>query len=545
MADQQQLEDTNFDIIVLGTGLVESIIAGALARAGKKVLHLDVNAHYGGQWSVFGFRELLSWHNDMQIPPCANGSTIDYSASNKRNFKNVVFQLHSQPNQEAIELDPTKDLSKTLQSYLPTLCQSESDLLKEALEKEIETLKENTNITESVSKLRVLAAALKETRSYNLDLAPKYLACQGEMIEALIRSGVGQYLEFKGVEDIFIFDKEEGQLQKVPGSKEDVFVNKKLTLVDKRKLMKFLTYAMKFQDEPAILEGCESMPYNQFLEEKFKLSEQLRSATVYAIALLDGEGLQRTQTFMRSFGRFTKGGYLCPLYGGASEIAQAFCRICAVYGGVYMLNQELQDYEIDEESRKCTGVVTKDGQIFKCQWLVAGIDYLDKEWLPSDETSLWVSRAILVTDKGLAKGTGNNGLGYSVFPPDSIGNAKPIYAIHQNHESMACPKDQYVTYLWTESSEYSEKLLEKAIASLVKDDAKRQFTMMYQQRVRQTKGYETLWKLPSNVIPCSDPNLSLDFEDAVKEAMAAFHRCTSEDTEFMPATEQQREVDDY
>lgn len=33
----------------------------ALARAGKKVLHLDSNENYGGSWGVMSFKDLLQW----------------------------------------------------------------------------------------------------------------------------------------------------------------------------------------------------------------------------------------------------------------------------------------------------------------------------------------------------------------------------------------------------------------------------------------------------------------------------------------------------
>lgn len=91
-------------------------------------------------------------------------------------------------------------------------------------------------------------------------------------------------------------------------------------------------------------------------------------------------GLNQTHTFVTSMGRFGKGAYLCPLYGGASEIAQAFCRVCAVYGGVYILNQPLDRYII--ENSECTGVVTKEGTEYRCKKLIAGIDYLNTSWLP-------------------------------------------------------------------------------------------------------------------------------------------------------------------
>jgi Rab proteins geranylgeranyltransferase component A len=40
MAGDESL-DSYYDAVVLGTGLAESILAAALARAGKTVLHLD------------------------------------------------------------------------------------------------------------------------------------------------------------------------------------------------------------------------------------------------------------------------------------------------------------------------------------------------------------------------------------------------------------------------------------------------------------------------------------------------------------------------
>lgn len=42
---------------------------------------------------------------------------------------------------------------------------------------------------------------------------------------------------------------------KVPSSKEDVFNNQAINLIDKRKLMRFLTYAVDYQEKPEMMEG--------------------------------------------------------------------------------------------------------------------------------------------------------------------------------------------------------------------------------------------------------------------------------------------------
>lgn len=58
----------------------------------------------------------------------------------------------------------------------------------------------------------------------------------------------------------------------------------------------------------------------------------------------------------------------------------------------------------------------------------------------------------------------------------------------------------------------------------------------FEQCLRNVKDLE--FKLPNNIIPCSDPDATLDFNTATIEAKATFYKCEPEDTEFMPAAEQ-------
>ena len=45
------LDKDTFDVIVIGTGLCESVLAGALSRSGRSVLHLDALPFYGGGYA--------------------------------------------------------------------------------------------------------------------------------------------------------------------------------------------------------------------------------------------------------------------------------------------------------------------------------------------------------------------------------------------------------------------------------------------------------------------------------------------------------------
>lgn len=49
---------TEFDVIILGTGMPESIVAAAFSRIGQRVLHIDKNDFYSAEWSAFNLEGL-------------------------------------------------------------------------------------------------------------------------------------------------------------------------------------------------------------------------------------------------------------------------------------------------------------------------------------------------------------------------------------------------------------------------------------------------------------------------------------------------------
>ncbi|QRW15741.1 Rab proteins geranylgeranyltransferase component A [Rhizoctonia solani] len=51
--------------------------------------------------------------------------------------------------------------------------------------------------------------------------------------------------------------------------------------------------------------------------------------------------LVRTRTYLRSVGRYGPSPFLIGHYGGAGELAQGFCRTCAVQGGTYVLGRKV------------------------------------------------------------------------------------------------------------------------------------------------------------------------------------------------------------
>ena len=77
------IADGKYDVIILGTGLKESILSGLLSSRGKKVLHMDRNNYYGGECASLNLTNLYKKFIKDEEPPKAFfdalGSNRDYN----------------------------------------------------------------------------------------------------------------------------------------------------------------------------------------------------------------------------------------------------------------------------------------------------------------------------------------------------------------------------------------------------------------------------------------------------------------------------------
>ena len=70
---------TEFDVILFGTGIVESILACGLSRAGKKILHVDANRFYGGNFASLNLKQYKSYIEGKldELPSFRSNGTAD------------------------------------------------------------------------------------------------------------------------------------------------------------------------------------------------------------------------------------------------------------------------------------------------------------------------------------------------------------------------------------------------------------------------------------------------------------------------------------
>lgn len=287
-------------------------------------------------------------------------------------------------------------------------------------------------------------------------------------------SRVGKYLECKLLESVFV-DFGNGDIEKVPTSKEDVFSNRKLSLVEKRKLMKFFTSAMKDSLSETEQDDTDSMTFSQLLDQ-YGMTGKYRSIFVNGVAMLPikepthysaQEGLRQSKKYLSSLGRFGNSPLLCPLYGGGCELAQSFCRVSAVYGGICMLNQQITSLSRDPQTENWV-LKTEEGEIVKSKNLVMSSDYsqfLPTPLRPQIISTRYVSRAIIITDKSLYE---DCSVTVTIVPPNDT-KRYAIRVIQMSEGVGVVPNGYYVLYFSVNSEDGKDPKTDlfEAVTSLV------------------------------------------------------------------------------
>uniref|UniRef100_A0A8B9FGB4 Rab proteins geranylgeranyltransferase component A n=1 Tax=Amazona collaria TaxID=241587 RepID=A0A8B9FGB4_9PSIT len=580
-------------------GLPESIIAAACARSGQRVLHVDSKNYYGGNWASFSFSGLLSWikenqqntdisdecedwrklilENEEVISLSKKDKTIQHvedfcfgdqdSAENVEEagallklpafgasdadrvaqesekectlVENTLAEVESQEPEKATGTEP----ASTVEGNDPEIT-SESESSHDAAlgESTPETGSAPSESSAQGPKKITYAQIVREGRRFNIDLVSKLLYSRGLLIDLLIKSNVSRYAEFKNATRILAF--QEGKVEQVPCSRADVFNSRQLTMVEKRMLMKFLTFCLDYEQHPEEYQDYENSTFAQFLRTR-KLTPSLQHFILHSIAMVSEtdcstlEGLQATKKFLQCLGRYGNTPFLFPLYG-QGEIPQCFCRLCAVFGGIYCLRHSVQCLVVDKESERCKAIVDHFGQRISANYFIVEDSYLSENTC-TNVCYRQISRAVLITDQSVLNTDAEQQVSILTVPPEDVG--KPAVCIIELCSStMTCMKETYLVHLTCPSTKTAREDLEPVVQKLfnLNEEKETENEELEKPRVlwavyfnmRDSSGVEkkSYDGLPSNVYVCSGPDSALGNDCAVKQAETIFH-------EMFPAEE--------
>jgi hypothetical protein len=118
--------------------------------------------------------------------------SIQYEQSYKTNFRNVEVMLYDAKEAESSNNNSNNNSNKSDQALF-------EEFYREA----------------DPNSKGLFSRMMSKSRSYNFDTTPKLLGTREELTEILIKSGVGRYLEFKNVDDIYIYDNSSKFMEKV------------------------------------------------------------------------------------------------------------------------------------------------------------------------------------------------------------------------------------------------------------------------------------------------------------------------------------------
>lgn len=389
--------------------MTESIVAAAASRVGKSVLHVDANDFYGDSWASFSlqaFADLtiiddLSTATIAEVELSAAGAAID----EQRRVKSGPFRL-----QNALH-SWTKDADT-----------------KEAL--------------------------LKASRRFNIDLSPKLLYSRGQMVELLISSNICRYSEFRAVDRIAT--RLDGDLKPVPCSRSDIFTSKEVSVVEKHQLSKHLLALLNLNaDDAAVHEQYAGRTFRDYLVEN-RLPEKLVHYVLHAIAMCSERtsfaiGAERTKRFLLSAERYGTTPFLFAMYG-CGELPQCFCRLCAVFGGVYCLKRTVAALHRDEADGRFVAITCGEQRIAASD-IVFGAGTLEdgasKIPAANGKGCGQISRGVLISKRPLGDEPMNSGGGGVILlrlpeageTPADADVESGAQVLQLSHYSGTCPKD--------------------------------------------------------------------------------------------------------
>jgi len=200
---------------------------------------------------------------------------------------------------------------------------------------------------------------LGNNRDYNVDLVPKFIMANGNLVKVLVLTDVTRYLDFKLVDGSYVFKKGAKSISKVPATESEAIKTDLLGLLQKNWLRGFLKYIAKYdQSNPKTWDGMDlSTATMKQLYDKMWLDETAQEFLGHAMALEPDDGyltrpalecVKNLRLYAESLDRYGKCPFIYPVYG-LGGLPEGFSRLCAIHGGIFILNKAVDEILVNAD----------------------------------------------------------------------------------------------------------------------------------------------------------------------------------------------------
>ena len=270
---------------------------------------------------------------------------------------------------------------------------------------------------------------LGSNRDYNVDLIPKFIMATGNLTKMLLHTKVTRYLDFKSISCSYVYKA--GKIHKVPATPQEALSSGLMGLFEKRRFRNFLIFIDNYKlENPSTHEGRDltRMTMRQLYTD-FGLQPDTNEFISHAMCLeldeshMDAPALatvQKLQTYCYSLKRYGTSPYIYPLYG-LGGLPEGFSRICAINGGTFMLNQDIDEVLFDEG-----GVaygVKAGNHMAKANLIIGDPSYFPQEKI---EPTGVVVRCICLLDHPIDN-TNNAESAQIIIPGPQVGRVNDIF----------------------------------------------------------------------------------------------------------------------
>lgn len=293
---------------------------------------------------------------------------------------------------------------------------------------------------------------LGANRDYNIDLIPKFMMANGNLVQVLLHTDVVKYLEFKAVDGSYVLQK--GKIYKVPASDMEALKSSLVGLLEKRVARNLLLYVQEYDvNDPKTHKGLDLNKMTMLeLYKYWNVNEQTIDFCGHAIALHTDDAylhqpalptVLKMKLYHDSLFRYEglASPFIYPRYG-LGELPQAFARLAAVYGGTYMLNQPNAKVSFDDAGR-VTGVTTEEGAA-TAKFVVA-----DPSYFPDRVTrTSQVVRALCILSHPIPD-TNNAHSCQIILPQKQVGRRSDIYVFCCSYAHNVAANNKWLAFVST------------------------------------------------------------------------------------------------